>query len=152
MTGCASNAFRDTGLNKLAPRKAEQELSAGISNYDKGNYQTAARELKYSINSGLTFQSDEISAHKYLAFIYCVTERTRLCSEEFRKIFVLDPHFELSPAEAGHPIWGPVYRRVRKEASQPRKRGLNGADRRVVYRRIQVMVGDTGFEPVIPAV
>lgn len=113
--------MRDIGLDKLAPRKAEQELNAGITNYDKGNYHTAARELRYSLKRGLTFRRDKVSAHKYLAFIYCVTDRTQLCGDEFKKALILDPHFELSPAEAGHPIWGPVYRRVRKEMSQARR-------------------------------
>ncbi|MHB1676913.1 MAG: TssQ family T6SS-associated lipoprotein [Sulfuriferula sp.] len=122
ITGCASSAIRDTGLDKLAPRKAEQELSAGINNYDNGNYQTAAHDLQNSINQGLTFTSDQVTAHKYLAFIYCISERKKLCSDEFKKALALDPHFELSATEAGHPIWGPVYRHVKKETSQTRKR------------------------------
>lgn len=122
VAGCSTTAMRDIGLDKLAPRKADQELNAGISNYNKGNYQTAARELHYSLKRGLTFQRDKVSAHKYLAFIYCVTERMQLCGDEFKKAMVLNPHFELSPAEAGHPIWGPVYRRVRKEMSYERRK------------------------------
>ena len=122
MTGCASSTLRDTGLDKLAPRKAEQELSAGIDNYDKGNYQSAARDLHNSINQGLTFKSDQVTAHKYLAFIYCISDRKKLCGDEFKKALALDPNFELSATEAGHPIWGPVYRRAKKEANQARKR------------------------------
>jgi hypothetical protein len=32
----------------------------------------------------------------------------------------LDPSFELEASEAGHPIWGPVFRNV-KNAAQKRK-------------------------------
>ncbi len=122
VAGCSTTVMRDIGLDKPAPRKAEQELNAGISNYDKGNYRTATRELRYSLKRGLTFRKDKVSAHKYLAFIYCVTDRMQLCGDEFKKALILDPHFELSPAEAGHPIWGPVYRRVKKEMSDGRRK------------------------------
>lgn len=121
ISGCASSTIREIGLDKLAPRKAEQELSLGIHNYDIGNYQTAARYLQNSIRQKLTFQSDEVTARKYLAFIYCVTEREKLCAEEFRQAFILDPQFQLSSTEIGHPIWGPVYRRVKEERSARRR-------------------------------
>ncbi len=120
ITGCASTAMRNTGLDKLAPRHAEQELSAGINHYDNGDYQTATRELQTAIIDHLAFKSDQVTAHKYLAFIDCISARKKLCADEFKKAITLDPDFKLSAAEAGHPIWGPVYRRVKKEASQAR--------------------------------
>lgn len=122
ISGCASSTIREIGLDKLAPRKAEQELSIGINNYDQGNYQTAARYLQNAIRQKLTFKSDEVTARKYLAFIYCVTEREKLCAEEFRQAFILDPQFQLSGTEIGHPIWGPVYRRVKEERSMTRRK------------------------------
>lgn len=121
VAGCSPTVMRDIGLDKPAPRKTEQDLNAGIRNYDKGNYRTAARELRYALKKGLIYRKDKVNAHKYLAFIYCVTDRTQLCGDEFKKALILDPYFELSPAEAGHPIWGPVYRRVRKEMTLHRR-------------------------------
>ena len=38
------------------------------------------------------------------------TVRVAACHEEFRKALRLDPGLELGAAEAGHPIWGPVFR------------------------------------------
>ena len=32
------------------------------------------------------------------------------CREEFRKALDIDPSFELSEDEAGHPVWGSVFR------------------------------------------
>ena len=52
-------------------------------------------------------------AHKYLAFIDCVSERIPACRDEFRKALRIDPGMELSTAEAGHPIWGPVFYAVK---------------------------------------
>lgn len=122
IAGCASYTIRDLGLDKLAPRKAEQELSIGIKNYENGNYQTATKYLQSAVYAGLTFKSDQVTAYKYLAFIDCISEREKQCREGFKKTFVLDPNFELSAAEAGHPAWGPVYRSVKEEQAASRKK------------------------------
>ena len=39
--------------------------------------------------------------------------RSGPCREEFRKALAIDPGMELAPAEAGHPIWGPIFRSVK---------------------------------------
>ncbi|MHB1590950.1 MAG: TssQ family T6SS-associated lipoprotein [Sulfuricella sp.] len=114
-TGCSSGPVRDVGLDKLSPRKAEQELSTGIKNYEDGNYKTAAKSLQSALESGLTFDSDIVRAHKYLAFIYCLSNREKQCRDEFRKALDKDNKFDLEPAEAGHPIWGPAFRAVKAE-------------------------------------
>jgi Tfp pilus assembly protein PilF len=119
---CSSAPVRDLGLDKYAPRKAEQELSYGIRSYEDGNYKTAARSLQLALDMGLTFQSDQISAHKYLAFIHCVSDREKQCRDEFKKALDLDPTFDLSTSEAGHPIWGPVFRGLKAEQPPPRKK------------------------------
>ena len=121
-TGCSSGPIRDMGLDKLSPRKAEQELSTGLKNYEDGNYQTAARYLQNALNLGLTFKKDQVNAHKYLAFVHCVSEREKQCKEEFKKALEIDPDFELSTAEAGHPIWGPVFRGVKSEQPPTKKK------------------------------
>lgn len=113
--GCSSTPVRDMGLDKFAPRKAEQELSSGLKNYENGHYQTAATHLNSALNNGLTFKSDQVTAHKYLAFVYCVTERKTQCREQFRKALTIDPDLKLTRAEAGHPIWAPVFRGVQAQ-------------------------------------
>jgi len=54
------------------------------------------------------------SAHKTLAFIYCTSGRKAECEAAFRAARVADPAFALNKAEAGHPVWGPVYEASKK--------------------------------------
>lgn len=115
ITGCSSGPVKEAGLDKLSPRKAEQELSAGLTNYEDGNYKAAAKSFQSALDSGLTFGGDAARAHKYLAFIHCLSNREKQCRDEFRKALEKDSKFELEPAEAGHPTWGPVFRAVKAE-------------------------------------
>jgi len=110
------------GLDKFSPRKAEQELTIGLKNYKDSNYQTAAKYLQNALNLGLTFKKDQVNAHKYLAFVYCGSDREKQCREEFKKALEIDPDFELGTAEAGHPIWGPAFRGVKAEQPPVKKK------------------------------
>jgi Tfp pilus assembly protein PilF len=120
-SACSSVPVRDIGLDKLAPRKAERALSSGLDSYENGNYEIAAKYLRDALTDGLTFKSDQVTAHKYLAFVYCISDRKKQCHEQFDEAMKINPDFKLSAAEAGHPIWGPVFREVRAEQS-PQKR------------------------------
>ncbi len=114
-TGCASQTARDIGLDKLAPRKAEQLLSTGVRQYEDGDLKAAQKSLQEALASGLTFNADKVAAHKYLAFIACASGDEKQCRDEFRRAFDIDPSFKLAPTEIGHPLWGPVYTSVRAE-------------------------------------
>ncbi|MBI5752772.1 MAG: TssQ family T6SS-associated lipoprotein [Hydrogenophilales bacterium] len=113
--GCSSLFSRDTGVDKLSPRKAEQALNAGIQQYEDGELKAAQKSLLDALNLGLAFDSDKVTAHKHLAFIYCSSNQERQCRDEFRRAFDLDPGFKLDRTEIGHPLWGPVYTGVRAE-------------------------------------
>ncbi|MDO9220651.1 MAG: TssQ family T6SS-associated lipoprotein [Thiobacillus sp.] len=113
MTACATPLMRDAGLDKFAPRKAEKDLSSGIRAYEEGEYKSTTRLLQSALAAGLLLNSDKVAAHKYLAFVHCAQSREKLCREEFRKALELDPGFELTPAESGHPAWGPVFRSLK---------------------------------------
>lgn len=91
----------------------EARLKTGIAQYEEGNYAQAQRSLQGSLAGGLASRTDQARAYKYLAFIYCVTDRIAQCRQEFGNAISADPKFTLTPAEAGHPTWGPVYRSVR---------------------------------------
>jgi len=93
-------------------RSGEKALAAGIAQYEEGNYAQAQRLLQTSLAEGLPSRASKARAHKYLAFIYCVTDRTAQCRQEFSNAVAADPKFALTAAEAGHPTWGPVYRSV----------------------------------------
>jgi Tfp pilus assembly protein PilF len=117
MSACAAPVVRDAGLDKLAPRRAEQDLSSGIRAYEDGDYANSARLLQYALSEGLLLDSDKVAAHKYLAFIHCAQSRKDACRNEFRKALVLDPGFELTPAESGHPSWGPVFKSLKQSTN-----------------------------------
>jgi Tfp pilus assembly protein PilF len=93
--------------------KAQQELASGIASYENSNYKLAARQLQSALALSLKARNEQASAHKYLAFMHCVGGRERQCREEFRQALDADPAFDLTPAEAGHPTWGPVFRKLK---------------------------------------
>ena len=100
------------GLTDVMQRPAERALLTGLRAYEDGQYADAERELKKALDIGLSSAKDRASAHKHLAFVYCTSNRAPACDQAFRAAVAADPEFALSKAEAGHPQWGPVYRRV----------------------------------------
>ena len=90
--------------------KPNQDLAAGIKSYEDGNYGTALSQLQKAQNPAASSKADQVTAHKYMAFIQCVSGREEQCRSEFRKALTIDPSFDLKKAEAGHPVWGPVFR------------------------------------------
>ncbi|WP_412478009.1 TssQ family T6SS-associated lipoprotein [Azonexus sp. IMCC34839] len=93
--------------------KAQQELAAGVASYEDGAYKQAAKQLQGALTLGLESGTEQAKAHKYLAFMHCVGKRQKQCRDEFGKAMAADPAFDLSPAEAGHPTWGPVFRKLK---------------------------------------
>ena len=108
LSACAT----DQGLTDVMQRPAERALLAGMRAYEDGQYVEAERELQRALAAGLTSAKDRATAHKHLAFIYCTSTREAACDKAFRDALAAEPAFTLSKAEAGHPLWGPVYRRV----------------------------------------
>jgi Tfp pilus assembly protein PilF len=106
--GCAQQA----GLTDVLQRPAERALLNGLRAYDEGQYAEAERALQQSLKSGLASAKDRANAHKHLAFIYCTSQRAPACEAAFRAAQDADPQFALSRAETGHPLWGPVYKKV----------------------------------------
>ena len=102
------------------PRSVE-ELRRGLQRYDDGEYKEAARHFQRALEVGLASPADQATARKHLAFMACVAKRTSACRAEFRKAFEADPAFTLAPAEAGHPMWGPVFKGVQAEVAKKRK-------------------------------
>lgn len=115
VAGCASQTARDIGIDKLAPRKAEQALNSGVRHYEEGELNAAQKNLQEALALGLTFDADKVTAHKYLAFIYCASNQEKQCRDAFRRAFEIDPAFKLERTEIGHPLWGPVYNSVRAD-------------------------------------
>jgi Tfp pilus assembly protein PilF len=115
LAGCQSEPFRGLGMEVksiFGSTRGEPALATGVRQYEEGNYPAAAESLHLALFEGLS-SNDRVKAHKYLAFINCVSSRPSACLVEFRRALAINPNLELSAAEAGHPIWGPVFRAVK---------------------------------------
>jgi Tfp pilus assembly protein PilF len=112
LAACTSPPLR--GLFETS--KGSSVLSAGLREYENGDYAEAGGDLQTAIDLGLT-DSERARAHKHLAFIHCASGRERLCREEFRRALALNPDLELTAAEAGHPAWGPIFVQMKAAAS-----------------------------------
>jgi tetratricopeptide (TPR) repeat protein len=132
-------------------KRAEEQLAQGIQQYRAGEFDAAVKSLSASLEHGMLSKQDQSRARKFLAFTHCVQSRETACRSEFRKAFEIYPEFALSPAEDGHPIWGPVYRDVRtqliaeREASQGRKpssASLGKAERMLADGMLKYDAGD----------
>ena len=101
--------------------KGQPDLDKGIRSYEDGEYKTSAKQLQAALDLGLDAIRDQAKAHKYLAFIACASGRNTSCRDEFNKALDADPKFDLEPAEAGHPTWGPVWRTVKAQRARKAK-------------------------------
>ena len=111
LAGCETEPVRE--VQKLfQPTKAQQTLSAGLKQYEDGEYEQSLKTLQSAIQQGLP-EGDRVNAYKHSAFIYCVSSRERQCREEFKKALAVDPGMDLAPEEADHPMWGRVFRSVK---------------------------------------
>jgi Tfp pilus assembly protein PilF len=101
------------GLTDLTERPAERALMGAMRSYDEADYPNVERQANEAMKLGLRSPRDVATAHKLRAFVYCTSNRLAACEAEFRAARVADPAFALSHAEAGHPVWGPVYLKSR---------------------------------------
>ena len=97
--------------------KSRQTLAAGLADYVNGSYPAAQRNLQAALDLGLE-PLDQVRARKHLAFIHCVSGKTPQCRSEFAKALRLEPTMVLEPAEAGHPLWGPVFKAEKAKVVQ----------------------------------
>lgn len=102
------------GLTDLSERPAERALMGAMRAYDDADYPAVERQANEAMKLGLRSTRDVATAHKLRAFVYCTSNRLVACEAEFRAARVADPAFVLSKAEAGHPVWGPVYLKSRQ--------------------------------------
>ncbi|TLP78308.1 hypothetical protein FEA48_03670 [Pseudomonas nitroreducens] len=91
--------------------QAQQAFDEATRSYEAGDYAAAEEQFLtpklWSVDSPL-----QVQALKYLAFSYCVTERPNQCRFAFERAVQINPSFRLERAEAGHPLWGPVFEEV----------------------------------------
>ncbi|HEV3018529.1 MAG TPA: TssQ family T6SS-associated lipoprotein [Burkholderiaceae bacterium] len=109
-------------IAELYQRPAERALVDGIRLYDGGEFERAEATLRAAVAANLVDHRDEAIAYKYLAFIACAFNRGTECALDFTNAFKADPDFRLNDVEIGHPLWGPVYRRVAQALGHPDSR------------------------------
>ncbi len=90
-------------------------LNEGVAAFQKGEYRRAETKLAESQKLGLKYVDEIVLAHKTQAFLYCVTKRSAQCEKSFQSAFDIDSSFDLARAERGHPVWGPVFAKVKKK-------------------------------------
>lgn len=112
LAACAQAPPAPVGLLDVTARPAEKALLDGLKAYDDAQYDSAERQFKLALATGLASPRDRAEAHKRLAFIDCAAVRLAECEAEFRLAQQADKAFALSVSEAGHPVWGPIYRKV----------------------------------------
>lgn len=99
-------------IARLYEQPAERAFINGMRFYEDGQYERAEVMFKRALAEGLRDRNDVAGANKHLAFIACAYSRPAECEAAFRAAFTADPGFALTDAEVGHPLWGPVYKRV----------------------------------------
>ena len=112
LTACMQAAPPPLGLLDVSARPAERALLAGLKAYDDAQYDPADRLFREALAAGLASPRDRAEAHKRLAFIHCAAGRLAECEAEFKLARQSDRNFALDKSEAGHPVWGPVYKKL----------------------------------------
>jgi tetratricopeptide (TPR) repeat protein len=105
---------------QMLRERAREQLAAGQKHYEAGEFDAATKSFNGALEHGLLTKSEQSTARKYLAFIACVSNKEAQCRDEFRRALEIDSAFDLSPAEAGHPSWGPVFRSVKAQLEEQR--------------------------------
>jgi len=114
----AAAARRTSSLIPLG--KAEQMLNDGLVKYDTGDYPAAQALFASAMKEGLK-KDDQVRAMKFTAFSLCLGEKYAQCRAEFVKIYDVDPKFDLTPAEAGHPSWTKTFAAAKAQAHKAMK-------------------------------
>jgi hypothetical protein len=98
--------------------KGEQMLQAGMIKYDTGDYVVATRMLEDAYKEGLKDKTLQVRALKHIAFSLCLQDKLRDCRAAFIRIYDVDPDFDLTPAEAGHPSWTQTFAAAKAQAKK----------------------------------
>lgn len=95
--------------------KPEQLLAEGNELYEKGDFKGAIRKLVTVRDTTDVAPTTKQNSLRLLAFSYCVTSQRALCKNQFSTLLAIAPEFQLSRGEAGHPLWGPVFKEAKIE-------------------------------------
>lgn len=114
LAACAEAPPAPVGVADLQERPAERALLSALRSYDEADYPAVERQADDALSLGLRSPRDLAVAHKLRAFVFCTSNRLDACQAEFWAARAADPAFELTRAESGHPVWGPIYLKSRQ--------------------------------------
>lgn len=100
---------------RTARAAAQGEYDSIVALYNNGDYHGEIKRFNSAGDILKPYRDLELQGMKFTAFSYCLIGRTLLCRQQFEKAIKLDPTFDLEPGEKGHPLWGPVFTRVKKK-------------------------------------
>lgn len=100
------------------PPSPEQERRAALTKvvdeavaaYDRGDFRGALSRLNGAADLQRADVDIQVRALKYMAFSNCAQGQRAPCRAAFERALTLDASFDLTPAEQGHPIWGPEFK------------------------------------------
>lgn len=98
--------------------KAERMLVDGLVKYEAGEFEESLKTLEAALKEGLKDRKDQVRALKHIAFSHCLMNRWPACRAEFLKIYDIDPNFDLTPAETGHPMWTRTFAGAKAQAKK----------------------------------
>jgi len=117
LAGCAGTQRAAQPDAPPSPTVAEQ-LQQVRQQYTEGRYGEVIRWVATSDALAGAPRQTRTEAYKLQAFSYCVTGYPQLCEDTFLRVLRMDPAFTLAPNEAGHPLWGPVFRKAQAKAAE----------------------------------
>lgn len=98
----------------------EKALAKALETYADGRYEDAIVELDALIGAPELTLAAQVGIHKTVAFSHCALQQLKQCRQSFEAALQLDPSFQLTEAERGHPVWGREFRTVRAALSRKR--------------------------------
>ena len=111
-------AAQERGKPIIPLSKSEQMLADGLVKYNAGDYDASIKLLEAALKEGLAEKADKVRAMKHIAFSECLKQRYRECRAEFIRIYDVDPAFDLTPAEVGHPSWTKTFASAKAQAKK----------------------------------
>jgi len=98
----------------------EQALSNALAVYADGRYDDATAQLVPLVGAAELPLSSQVKVLKFIAFSHCAMGRPKPCRQHFEQALELDPTFQLTEAEKGHPVWGREFNSARAAARAKR--------------------------------
>lgn len=98
----------------------EQALGEALGIYADGRYDDALAQLAPLVGAIELPLSSQVKVLKFMAFCHCAMGRPKPCRQHFEQALELDPTFQLTEAEKGHPVWGREFNSARAAARHKR--------------------------------